>query len=285
MKKNVVLRASDLARNNFPICSASGGRAAALPLACVVPLYGASGRLASHPARLVQIGKLFLARSLSALFLATALLTAQAAPVAGKDYIPINPPQPVETGDKIEVLEAFSYYCPHCYQFEPLLNTWMKTLPADVAVRKLPVTFNRDSWVNLAKVYYTLEITGDLPKLNTKVFEALHGQKLNLGKPEVLFDWVAKQGVDQKKFADNYNSFSVQTKVARIPQLTQAYGVDSVPNVIVDGKYRVLTHGSYDEMFRVINELIALARSQRPAKTATTESPAAAVSTKKAIAK
>ncbi|HVK57094.1 MAG TPA: thiol:disulfide interchange protein DsbA/DsbL [Burkholderiales bacterium] len=207
-------------------------------------------------------------RALSALFVATAMLTAQAAPVAGKDYVPINPPQPVETGDKIEVLEAFSYFCPHCYQFEPQLNTWMKTLPADVAVRKLPVTFNRDAWANLAKVYYTLEITGDLPKLNTKVFEALHGQKLNLGKPEVLFDWIAKQGVDQKKFSDNYNSFSVQTKVARIPQLTQAYGVDSVPNIIVDGKYRVLSHGSYDEMFRVINELIALARSQRPAKAA-----------------
>src|SRR5258707_12835903 len=128
------------------------------------------------------------------ILLALAMPAAKAALVAGKDYIALTPSQPVETGDKIEVLEAFSYMCPHCYHFEPQLAAWSKTLPPDVVVRRLPVTFSRDNWANVTKLYYALEAMGELGRLHGKVFEAIHGERIDLANSDVLFDWIAKQG-------------------------------------------------------------------------------------------
>src|SRR5260221_4738421 len=102
----------------------------------------------------------------AALFLAAALHTTQAAPVAGKDYVLIEPPLPTANPDNIEVMEAFSYKCPHCRELEPKLAAWIKTLPADVDVRRLPVTFNRPDWANLAKLYYTLQTMEALEKIH-----------------------------------------------------------------------------------------------------------------------
>lgn len=194
------------------------------------------------------------------LLLSLGLGTAQAMPLAGKDYVPISPAQATETGNKIEVVEVFSYACPHCYEFEPKLEPWLKSLPADVAFRRMPVSFGRDSWANLAKAYFTLEVL-DQTKLNSKVFDAIHAQNIKLDDPNTLFDWAAKQGLDRKAFVDAFGSFGVQAKLQRSSQLARAYGVDGVPALIIDGKYRV-TAGL--DMLRVADELIQMARTQRP---------------------
>ena len=197
--------------------------------------------------------------------------SATAAVVAGKDYLPLNPPQPTESGNKIEVLEAFSYGCSHCAEFEPKLAPWVKSQPADVNFRRLPVTFNREPWANLARAYYSLDALGQLDKLHPKVFEAMHKEGVNLTDQQTLTDWMAKQGIDKKKFGDTFKSFGVQTKVQRIPQLTKAYMVEGVPTIIVAGKYRTSTDltGTYENLLRVTSELIDLARKQQagaPAK-------------------
>ena len=210
----------------------------------------------------------FLLRVFSALFVASGLQFAQAQITAGKDYVALTPAQPVETGDKIEVLEVFSYMCSHCYQLEPKLSAWTKAQPADVVVRKLPVSFNREAWASVSRIYYTLEAMGELGRLHGKVFDAIHAENLQLANPEVAADWAARNGLDRKKFADTLNSFAVHTKVARLPQLTRNYGVESVPTMIVDGKYKVAGATSHDDLLRITGELIQLARSQRPAKAA-----------------
>ena len=89
-------------------------------------------------------------------------------------YTPISPAQPTEDASKIEVLEFFSYGCPHCADFNPLLHAWAAKLPGDVVIKKVPITFGRAAWANIAKLYYTLEITGDLQRLESDVFKAIH---------------------------------------------------------------------------------------------------------------
>ena len=210
---------------------------------------------------------------------------AQAAITEGKDYVVISQAQPVETGDKVEVVEAFSFMCPHCYEFEGYLTPWVKSLPADVAVRKLPIGFNRESWDNLAKAYYTLDAMGVESKLHSKVFDAIHAQKIDLTEPSKLADWIGKQGVDQKKFTDTFESFGIQSKMSRGLQLARAYGIQGVPSFVVDGKYRVTASGNYQNLLRVTDEVIALARSQRPKKAAQPlPKPATNASDKKATA-
>jgi thiol:disulfide interchange protein DsbA len=185
----------------------------------------------------------------------------------GHDYTRLNQAQPVATGNRIEVLEFFWYRCPHCFQLEPGLNEWLKTLPADAQVRRVPAVF-RDDWMPGAKLYYTLEQMRLLDRLHNKVFDAYHVENINLNDPVVLGDWIAKQGVDRKKFETVYNSFSIQTRVKQGAQLASKAGISGVPAFVIDGKYltTVSMTGNPVRLFEVLDQLIAKARSERAAK-------------------
>jgi thiol:disulfide interchange protein DsbA len=187
----------------------------------------------------------------------------------GHDYIRVKDPQPVATGSKVEVLEFFWYRCPHCFQLEPDLNAWMKTLPRNAQVRRVPAVF-RDDWLPGAKLYYTLEQMNLLGKLHHKVFDAYHVENINLNDPAVLGDWVAKQGVDRKKFDGIYNSFSVQSKATQGARLATTYAITGVPAFIIDGKYAtsVSMTGSPARLFEVLDQLIVKARAERGGKKA-----------------
>jgi len=159
----------------------------------------------------------------------------QGAPVLGKEYRAIDPPQPV-SGNQIEVLEFFSYACPHCDQFEPLLNSWLSTKPADVNFSHVPAVFSK-RMVPHAKLYYTLEETDLLPTLHGKVYDAVHRQGNNLADREAIMKWAAAQGVDMKKFEAAYDSFGVGNKVQRAMQLARNFRIPGTPYLIVNGKY------------------------------------------------
>jgi thiol:disulfide interchange protein DsbA len=152
---------------------------------------------------------------------------------------PISPPQPTEDAAKIEVLEFFSYGCPHCADFNPVLTAWVAKQQGDVVVKKVPITFGRAAWVGIAKLYYTLEVTGDLHRLESDVFKAIHVERQNLFEEKALTEWAVKKGVDPKKFSETFNSFGVMSKVKRGDQMAQAYKIQGVPALAVDGKYLV----------------------------------------------
>ena len=193
-------------------------------------------------------------------------LPAAAQPIAvaeGKEYLRLKVPQPVETGKKIEVIEFFSYGCPHCGELEPFLQGWLKTLPADVQFRRIPVMF-QDRWIALAKVYYTLEALGEESRLSPETFVALHGKGLSLWEPKTFFDWAASQGLDRKKVEDMYNSFAIAGKINRARAMAQTYQVQQVPVVIVDGKFATHQVSSHRATPAVIDALIAKARAERP---------------------
>jgi len=206
-----------------------------------------------------------------ALFVAAVLsLSAFAAPeeaFEGKDFTRVSVPQPVATGKKIEVLEFFWYRCPHCNQLEPGLDAWLKKLPKDAQIRRVPAVF-RDDWMPGAKIYYTLEEMGQLGRLHRKVFDAYHVENLNLNDPAVLGSWVAKQGIDRKQFERVYNSFSTQSKAMQGAELAKVYGVMGVPTFIIDGKYVTSESmtGGEPRLFEVLDQLIVKARAERRGK-------------------
>jgi len=209
----------------------------------------------------------FLGRSLLALLAVAAFAagSAQAQLVEGKNYARIANPQPVETGKKIEVVEFFSYGCPHCAELEPHLDAWLAKLPPDVAFRRVPVMF-QPRWVALAKIYYTLDALGVESKLSPDVFRAIHGTGTPLWDDKAFYDWAASKGLDRKKVEDVFKSFAVDGKMSRARQLAQEYNIQAVPTVIVDGKFvtssdRVGTHAALPG---AIDQLIAKARAERP---------------------
>lgn len=185
--------------------------------------------------------------------------------VEGRQYNRMTPGIPVETGKKIEVIEFFSYGCPHCAEFEPYLNDWLKALPPDVAFRRIPVMF-QPRWVDLAKVYYTLEAMGEDAKLSPEVFTAIHGKGIALWEPAKFYDWAASKGLDRKKVEDLYNSFTMSGRINRAKQLAQAYNIQEVPTVIIDGKFITspARAGSHANTPAVMTELVTKARAERP---------------------
>ena len=221
-------------------------------------------RSTSPIARNVAGRRSFLA-ALAGMALAPMTGTAYAQLVEGKNYLRLKAPVPTETGKKIEVIEFFSYGCPHCAELEPHIDTWLAKLPADVQFRRVPVFF-QDRWVNLGKVYYTLEAMGDEQKLSPDVFKAIHGQNVSLWNDKTFFDWAASKGLDRKKVEDVYGSFTIAGKINRAKQLAQNYNVQSVPMVAVDGKFVTASDkvGTHAQLPAAIDELVAKARAERP---------------------
>jgi len=181
-------------------------------------------------------------------------------------YSTLNPPQPTEGGGKIEVIEFFWYGCPHCYSIEPAVNAWLKTAPKDVVFRRVPAVPN-ESWGQMAGVFYTLEAMGVLDQMHLKVFDATHKDNFNLANKKIREEWLAKNGVDVAKYNDVEKSFTVASKIQRARQLTGAYRVDSVPRIIVNGKYYTSAEqaGGSGKLFPVVDQLIVMARKESPA--------------------
>ncbi len=180
----------------------------------------------------------------AALGLALAGPVAAQAPVEGTHYVKLSQPVPVGTlpaGKKVEVLEFFWYECPHCNQFEPLLEAWVRKLPADVEFRRVPVGFTARHQV-AQKVYYALEELVLLPTLHRKVFTAIHGQGQRMTSEADAVAIVTGAGADKAKFVEAYKSFQVSTKAAKAKQLSDAYKIDGVPALGIHGRY--FTSGS-----------------------------------------
>jgi protein dithiol oxidoreductase (disulfide-forming) len=177
----------------------------------------------------------------------------------GSGIAELNPTQPTETKDKIEVLEFFWYGCIHCYNLEPKLEPWLKKKPADVEFRRVPAVFN-SRWEHDASIYYAIDALGLLEKLHRPLFEAIHRDALNTANGPALQAWVEKQGIDPKKFEATYKSFGVQGKTKRSIRMTSDYRIDGTPAIAVHGRY-VVTSSS--DMLDSVDKLIALIRKNK----------------------
>ena len=195
---------------------------------------------------------------------AAALSFAAAGAFAQQPWQLLNPPQPTEGGGKVEVVEFFWYGCPHCYSLEPAVVAWSKKAPADVTFKRVPA-IPSDSWAEHARIFYTLEAMGKLEEYHQKVFDAIHKGNLNMNNKKIRDEWLAKNGIDPAKYAEMEKSFSVATKLNRAKQLTYAYKVDSVPRVVVNGKYVVTMEGagSIDRVFQIVDQATGVARKDK----------------------
>ena len=187
--------------------------------------------------------------------------------VIGTDYVEINPAQPTDNPARIEVIEFFSYACPHCNDLNPSILKWAAKLPADVEFKRVAVNFN-PFYQLMARLYYSLEAIGELKRLDEAVFNAIHVKGLKLIDDKSILEWAVGQGIDAKKFSDAYNSFGVISKVKRADQLSRNAKIQGVPAMFVDGRYLQVGKDvkSPDDQLALTDKLIAKARSERSKK-------------------
>jgi thiol:disulfide interchange protein DsbA len=162
---------------------------------------------------------------------------AQGAPVEGKQYLKLGKPVPIApNGGKIDVVEFFSYECPHCNEFEPTLEAWVKRLPSDVNFHRFPVPF-LPNYENFQHLYYTLETLNLVDAMQAKVFNAVHIEHRRLDKPDDIAAFATRSGLDAAKFMGVFNSFAVQVKVRQANQQRDAFNVNSIPTLAVQGLF------------------------------------------------
>jgi thiol:disulfide interchange protein DsbA len=184
-------------------------------------------------------------------------------PVEGTDYRVLGTPQPVESPNKVEVLEFFQYSCPHCFAFMPDLEPWRKKLPADVDYRRIHINWD-GSTLNHTKLYYTLVQLNRVEDLHEKVFKAIHLNKQRMLDPNEIADFMAANGIDRKQWLDMFNSFSTATLVNRAGQTWRAYKVDGTPTMGCDGRFVTAPSmvGSRSGCLLVLDYLIQRARRE-----------------------
>ncbi|MEO8003409.1 MAG: thiol:disulfide interchange protein DsbA/DsbL [Betaproteobacteria bacterium] len=186
-------------------------------------------------------------------------------PMEDVDYVRIDPqPAPL---DKVEVIEFFFYGCESCNRLEPALQSWLKTIPADVSFRRIPA-IRRSAWVPLTRLYFSLERLGEIERLHSQVYRVVQEEGVNFVSLSSRDQWADKVGIDRDKLARLLDSDEVNSQVQRAHDLTVAYGVRATPTLVVDGRY--LTSGgvvgSVDGLLAVVDGLIEKARATRASK-------------------
>lgn len=195
------------------------------------------------------------------------LLALPSAHAQSKGYLTLERTAPVDApAGKIEVIEFFSYSCPHCMHFEPIFENWRKGVARDVTVHQVHVGFNK-GFEPLQRIYYALEAMGQLGAMQAKVFDAMQNQRKRLDKSDVLMPWIAEQGLDRAKFEETYKSFGVDSKLRRAVQLQEAYQVQATPSMGIAGRFYTdpdtAPGGGFDAMLKVVDDLIVLARKDK----------------------
>lgn len=182
--------------------------------------------------------------ALGVLCAASACAADEAAPKwqAGTSYQLIDPPQPTATGDKIEVLEVFSYACPHCAHFQPQAERLKASLPANAQFRLLPADFH-PNWVTFARGFYTAQALGLVEKTHQAMFDAIYRDNRPMNSLGAIADFYAENGADKAGFLSTAQSFVIDGDLAHGHAMEMKYGVDSTPTLIVNGKYRIVANG------------------------------------------
>lgn len=208
-------------------------------------------------------------RELSGLVLASAVCPATllaAAPFdEGIDYRLLAKFQPTSApAGKVEVLEFFWYSCGHCYNLEPALLEWKKSLAPHVYFRRSHVAFRGTVQQQL---YFTLSAMGLDERLGPRVFEAIHVERNPLQTPQAVMAWAKDEGLSMKEFESHWASSRVASAMRRATDMMQAHEVDSVPRFTIAGRYvtaPAMNAGSHSKTFAVINHLVELSRGAGP---------------------
>jgi thiol:disulfide interchange protein DsbA len=181
----------------------------------------------------------------------------------GTHYMRLSPTQPTSSNpDQVEVGEIFWYGCPHCFNFDPYLERWQATKADYVNFVRVPAVWNPLLQLH-ARAFYTAEALGKSMQMHSEFFREIHERGNALDSEAKLQEFFGRFGVDAAAFKATFDSFAVQAKLQRADELSRRYRIQSVPTIIVNGKYTTDggQAGSYDDLVALIDELTAAERA------------------------
>ena len=171
---------------------------------------------------------------------------------------------PTKSDGTMQLEEAFSYLCTHCYTFEPYITSWKQRKPENVKFRRIPVVFGRGSWELYARGYVTAEMMNVPAEAHTALMDRIWKEKAIIRNLDELATFYSQFGLDKEKFISTSRSFAVDGMLRKDQSLVRTYGIRGTPSVVLNGKYRIAGSaavGNYDVMFDIVDYLIELETS------------------------
>lgn len=207
--------------------------------------------------------KVFIRAWLGAL-LAAMCAGALAQPVEGRDFQRLATPQPVSTGERIEVLEFFYYGCPICYEAQPHVARWLLKAGPAVAIQRVPAAFTESS-DSFARTFYALSAMNQIARLHFPIYDNHHFDGKQLNEEKNIVEWVAANGVDRARFIELWHSAQIDAQLAAAKKALDTYDIRVVPTFVVDGKYVTTSRmtGSVKSMMDAVDYLVERAAAER----------------------
>lgn len=189
---------------------------------------------------------------------------AQRGPIEGTHYVKLANRQPTLDPSKVEVVEFFWYGCPHCFQFEPALDAWVKRQSPDVLFRRLPVAFREVPFGIQQRLYFAIEALGLVDQLHRRIFNAIHLERNTLDTQDKILDFATRHGIERARFAEVLNSFSVRSKAQQATALSDGYKIDGTPALGINGRFYTAGTlvGGNERSLAVVDYLVAQMRKQ-----------------------
>jgi thiol:disulfide interchange protein DsbA len=187
----------------------------------------------------------------------------------GKQYKPVKETAKADDLKRILVQEFFWYGCPHCYAFDPTIEAWKKTKPADVDFVRVPNSLGRPVGLMHSKTFYTIDALNLADPMHKAVFDAIHRDHVPLENQQQMQEFFTKTaGVKPEVFNATFGGFAVDSQVRRAEALTQQFGIAAVPTVVVGGAYYTNAGmaGDFTKLIDCINFLIDKVRKERAGK-------------------
>jgi thiol:disulfide interchange protein DsbA len=189
------------------------------------------------------------------------------------------PDAPAQSGDTVDVVEAFSYMCTHCATFEPFVTNWKKRQPEHVEFKRIPVVFGRSSWGLYARAYVTADVMGIADEAHGALMDKLWKEQKVLRNMDELAEFYSAYGAKPAEFVAMSKSFAVDARMRRDQRAVQTAGVRGTPSIIVNDKYVVAGNAAvagYDMLLDVVDFLVARETAARPPTAEAAEETAAA---------
>jgi thiol:disulfide interchange protein DsbA len=184
-------------------------------------------------------------------------------PTEGVDYVVIDAAQPYRPlQGKVEVVEVFAYWCPHCAAFQPMVDAWKRRLPKDVRFTYVPLTTeNGDA---LSRGYFATEALGAVERTHAALFRAMHDEGTMPMNPSdgELQGWLVGQGLPATKLKAAWASPAMAADLRHASAFEHAVDIEGTPTLVVNGRYRIIS-GDHESMLRTADALIAMLRRQR----------------------
>ena len=178
---------------------------------------------------------------------------------AGKHYTLIEPAVNTQAEQgQVEVVEVFSYACPHCYRFQPHIDEWLSDKPDYVTFRRVAAQFN-PTYEVFARAFVTADMMGLVDKTHAPMFAALHDERRKFRSMQDVADFYAEYGADKGRFLSTAESFAVVTRMNKEAKDTRDYGIRGTPSLVVAGKYLISANEdvpTHAELIKVMQYLV-----------------------------